>query len=224
MLENKFISSLFTIVFGLILVCTITVTNANAQLQPSLPNMSNYQVSGEYSDPNSNLDITFPDGWSGFKIPQDNGTIIVLQKNDNLLKSGILLAIFDKSKITKIPVGQPTSLAFKNMKCDITSTTAITLNEMNGIQVMQQCSGEKSYKYKMIFFQTTKSLFDLMLGAQTTEFEKDVGDFNNTLSTLKISNTIEAPSIPEFGSLSGLVIMISVIGLVVISRFKLSQV
>src|SRR5213593_4758919 len=82
---------------GLVLVFLITATSAYAQAPPGM-----VEVSGKYVNAKSGVEITFPDGWSGFEITTSNATLVTtglggMSESDPEKINSITVIITDKS-------------------------------------------------------------------------------------------------------------------------------
>jgi len=181
-----------------------TVTNVTAQLQSSEPLQSLTPLIGSnYIDPKSGVEITFPDGWNGIVTESANTILVKVTKNATEFIPSITFEIMDKSTIQKM-VGHLENLAnnkafmqammSSSKGCNVTTPTSITVNGMNGMKMIAQCTiFGQSLTYDTIIFETNKNFVYLLFMTQSTEFEKYSGNFNSTLSTLKISNTVKVP-------------------------------
>ena len=75
----------------------------------------------------------------------------------------------------------------------MTKPTLINVNGMNGIKATTESSGFLPVKAETIVFETNKDFVSLIFMAQPADFEKYSGDFNSTLNSLRISNTLKTP-------------------------------
>lgn len=231
--DNRFTLTVLIIVFGLILVCisNLTVVNAQPILNPDFQKLD-LSNSRNYSYPEAGLGIIFPQGWSSLKEDLGSHGILVMLLKNNTSSSGfpldnsttIQLVVFNKSQIGDKEMSPLNNTA----GCVKSDPTSFNINGMNGTQIIQQCNGLSfPIRSESVYFQTSKYLIMMNLLGSPTGYQQSVDDFFHSLTTLRISNTTDAPfmaasksmeTIPEFGPFAGIVISISVIGLVATSR------
>lgn len=161
-------------------------------------------VEGRFVSPDNNLEIIFPEGWSGnFVRSPDNSTSVVVspgQAGVNETSVTTTVSIFVNTVTRQI--ANQTNL-FKNIDestCKEKTIEEVMVNEMQATSVsMTECDGFPFYKAKVYFFQTEQDVIALgYVAPSDSEFDKYQSEFESSANDLRIANTIRAPAIPEF--------------------------
>jgi len=190
-------------IFG-IFACTSVITpvigqQTNQSSFSILSNGSGTSFSGKYTNHQAGVEITFPSGWKGLESNSGNSTGILVFNNTNTF-SGIIFGITDKSNLKKIP----SVLAISNSnnstvqallsvppKCrNILNPFQSTINGMNGIFTDIECP---YLLQQETIFETKKDIVNIIFIAPPKDFYKFYVDFNNTINSLRISNTLDTP-------------------------------
>lgn len=181
-------------------------SHAYADGNPALSNTESKSAittfSGKYS--NSQVEITFPDGWLGSRMELLNQTIILMHKNSPgvTLFTGpsIALTVVDKSYYQKaygnIDLSNTTNFRqlvghSKIKDLGVASLTSVTINGISGEKMSEQGAGAHPQKDDIYGFVIDGKILFLAFYANPTEFEKNSADFSTTLNSLKIS-TVKA--------------------------------
>ena len=216
----------------LILAC-MSVSIAILFTVPTLVLTAHGQVMirGNYSNAAAGLEINFPQGWRGLQLPSGTANFTVVEmalpanntatvQNTNL----IVLYIIPKSSSqdTVIPqtFKQPAGVQQgQNANCQQSTASQTTINSMSGTMITLQCSPSgQSIKMKAYYFQTNQNFISVSyMSTSDTDFNQHVGEFDSSVNTLTIANTVAAPTVPEFplpviGVIAAIVGVIAVLG------------
>lgn len=191
-------------------------------------------VNGTYTNSNYGVQITLPDGWSGFEMKQTSGSTRVMiapggyQMMQGAPRPPITIGI------SMIPMSSTTSTSQfmqRNMQ-GVTCTNSTSTNTVNGLNLnvlTVDCSGTSSsgnpiaMKSKMETIQTGSAKIMLSYRANpSSSFDSQVTTFDSMVGTLQIANVSQSPAVPEFPvSIVGLVVAIMIGTVVVLGRVKI---
>ena len=218
---------LYVALFGL-LACALgfpsgPIGQANAQTGGGgFANQQPLQVfSGNYTNSDSHLQISFPANWTGGVFQGRNANVLTIRVLPNGFSQGqgfggapysMTLRIVTKNSTSAnatnsmVPFGQPgQGRNFQNranLTCTNSTPQSQTINGMSGSVVTVQCTSSAfSFQTKSYYFQTPEKTFALSFMARSaSDYNAYLPVFDKTANTLQIANTIEAPSIvvPEF--------------------------
>lgn len=193
------------------------------------------EISGQYTNDQAGLKITLPDGWKGFALPSANMTAVMVSP-ESLSGGGtpanmMMVAAIQKSSANENTVPEsaqrpPNTQEGSKPDCKPAEQSAVKINGMDGIMVVIECTAQDGtfYKSKMYSFQSQERFFTVgYTSTSKADYDKNVGTFDSSVNTLQISNTIQAPAIPEF-PLASIAAVAAVIGVVaVLGRTKLMK-
>jgi len=200
---------------------------ANAQSFSNFPSMQNVQqITGKYVNSNAKLEITLPSGWNGivFQSSSQNATMVRASPDNFTLNQGRMMVTSMTIRIiTKNSTQDNTIPRFGqgqtrfNISCNQTNAHPETINGMNSIVTTSECtSAFSAFTTKTYWFQTAdKFISPAFTARSSTDYERYVGAFDNSVNTLTIASTIGAPTmvVPEF-PLSLLGALLALIGTV----------
>lgn len=221
---------------------SIFVTQASAQQ----PQSGQYQgqggqgfqgirtpVNGTYVNSNYGVQVTLPDGWSGFEMKRTSGSTSVMvapggyQTGQGVPRPPITISM------SMIPLSSTTSNQFmqRNMQ-GVTCTNSTSTNTVNGLNLnvlTRDCSGTDQngnpieMKSKTDTIQTGSANIVLSYRANPASgFDSQVATFDSMVGTLQIANTLQAPAVPEFPVPTiGLVVIIMIGSVVLLGRTKI---
>ena len=216
---------------------TIFATQASAQYQGQ--GGQGFQgtrtpVNGTYTNSNFGVQITLPDGWSGFEMKQTSGNTRVMiapggyQTTQGTPRPPIIIGIsmIPKSTTTFTPQFMPRNM--QGLTCN-NSTSTNTVNGLSFNEVIVDCSGTtssgNSIAMKSKYEMTQTGSANIILSYRTNPssgYDSQVATFDSMLGTLQIANASQAPAVPEFPvSIVGLVVAIMVGTVVVLGRVKI---
>lgn len=189
MMKNYQILSLFIISA---LVVSLTLSTAFGQAIPSMN-----EISGKYTDDKVGLEIVFPDGWSGITMGVPEGSMATVSPggmtsmNDNSFTT-MTLMVSEKIKADSPP------RAFNDQgksKCDTPSVNPTTVNGISATETIMSCTSEDGTvtKLKNISAETATHWIVVSFMATDSDYDKDVGKFDDSVNTLKIQNTLAVP-------------------------------
>jgi hypothetical protein len=179
---------------GLLLLLPIAAVSAYGQGMPQ-------EVSGTYTNESAGVEITFPDGWSGFEVGQTVDTTLVatspggLSEGDPQTMKTITLLITDKAARD---VNDPSSLTNEVIDCEQPSIVSRTAAGVQGTELTVECPSSDQ-KWRMVAVETSDRIVAVMFMAPTAEFDANVGAFDSAVASLQVqgaSNSGAPPSTP----------------------------
>jgi predicted secreted protein with PEFG-CTERM motif len=237
---NKVTSGLI-ITFLLVTIVSFT-GQVNAQAPPNMPGV----ITGQYSNADYGVQITFPDGWTGMEVTGSTGSTTVIaskmsQESSNAGSPGFSMIL------NMMPIPKTTTTTNPNIpndpkvKCDTPSSDNTNVNGMSAIVMVLHCSSpDGEMKMKVYSFYTDKNVISVMFSAMPSSlYDSNVATFDSSVNTLQIANTVAPPSapqstppattqnptsnavVPEFPTVASLILVVSVfavIGFTMISR------
>lgn len=191
-------------------------------------------VNGTYTNSNFGVQVTLPDGWSGFEMKQTSGNTRVMvasggyQATQGAPRPPITIGI---SMIPKSSTPFTPQFAPRNMQ-GITCTNSTSTNTVNGLnfnEVIVDCSGTTSSgnpistKAKYEITQTGTANIILSYRANPSSgYDSQVATFDSMVGTFQLANTSQASVVPEFPvPIIGLVIIIMIGTVIVLGRAKI---
>ena len=225
-----------TILLGFVVIVflagSIFATQASAQYQ-SQSGQNQFQgtrtpVNGTYTNSNYGVQVTLPDGWSGFEMKLTSGSTSVMISPGGFqpMQGGqrppimMMISMLPKSSTTSVPQFLPRNMP-QGETCN-NSTSTKTANSMSLNEIVVDCSGPLATKAKYEMIQTDSAYIILGYRANPSSgFDSQVATFDNMIGTLQIANTVQTPAVPEFPVPAiGLVVAIMVGTVVVLGRVK----
>jgi hypothetical protein len=179
---------------GIALLMAATATSAYGQTMP--PDFE--EVSGTYTNTEEGVEITFPDGYSGFEASQTSETTLVvtnpggLSEGEQEAMPSIGLLITDKEGRD---ITDPSSLLPGVIDCTEPSIESRTVAGVQGYEIAIECPN-MSQMLRIVAAETQDRIVSVMYLASSSEFEADLGKFNSAVDSLKIQSAIDsqAPS------------------------------
>jgi hypothetical protein len=174
----------------LLLLPTIAVS-AYAQGMPT-------EVSGTYVNEELGVEITFPDGWSGFEVSQTSETTLVatspggLSESDPATMKTISLLITDKAARD---INDPSSLTQEVIDCNQPSIESRSVAGVQGTQITVDCPGSDQ-KWRMVAVETADNIVAVMFMAPSAEFDSNIGAFDSAVGSLQIQGASNSGGIP----------------------------
>lgn len=224
----KFTAKAF--VAGVVLLFSVIATSAYAQTMPP-------EVSGKYVNANTGVELTFPEGWSGFEIAGPFGVLVATspgglsEGNSETMKS-ITLVISDKSA-NKDP-RDPSSFSNNVVDCNSPSVNSRTVAGVQGIETTVECPST-AQKFRMVAVETTTNWIAVMYMTPIADFESELAAFDSAVGSLKVQGgvntegptggpTEETPSTSMMPVMvDGKSVEVSVMSSSAISDFKLDE-
>ncbi|MEO9320225.1 MAG: hypothetical protein ABI361_06095 [Nitrososphaera sp.] len=232
--QKASIAVLGLLALGVVALAANTGFASKAYAQPvtgAPPGMQ--QVSGKYTDSSVGLEITLPDGWSGIQLPATSGVSMAMaapggfSSMDQSNGTGMYISVTDKKPINATfqnpaSMRSSSSSGTQQSDCSQASYSKTTVNGMNAAVITVQCTGTSPFKGKGYIFQTdAKNIMVLFGSASAPNFDKYVSQFDSSVNTLKIANTVDVSvPVPEFpiSAVFGIAAVVGVIA--VMGRFK----
>jgi len=169
--------------------------------------MEQNEVSGTYINNEYGIEVKLPDGWSGmesnFKDPSTGEWITGFQAMEGGLNANmdsmqkgefvvIMLSIIDKSQDKSPPDVNPPSDDF-DVDCDIQTAEEIKVNNKDAMKLQVECTGtDASMKARTYHYGTlAKTIMLGYMASPSSDFEKDIDKFENSVKTLKIQNQVD---------------------------------
>jgi len=163
------------------------------------------EVSGTYSD--HGVSVSFPNGWSGmitdFKDPSTGISVTSMQvmeggmmANMEKLQKGefemIMLSIADITDHETLPEPESPDPEIET-ECDYILVEKITFDGKKAMKLETECHGD-DFSMKMLayhFATDTKSVTYAYATSPSSEFDRHLNTFENSLKTLSISNLVD---------------------------------
>ena len=218
---------------------SIFATQVSAQYQPQSGQGQSGQgfqfqgtrtpINGTYSNSDYGVQVTLPDGWSGFEMKRTSGStsVMIAPGGFQPMQGGqrppitMMISMLPKSSTTSAPQFLPRNMP-QGETCN-NSTSTKTINSMSLNEIIVYCSGPLTMKSKYEMTQTDSAY--IILGYRTNPssgFDSQVATFDSMVSTLQIANAVQSPAIPEFPvPVIGLVVATMVGTVVVLGRVKI---
>jgi hypothetical protein len=177
---------------GLVLLLPMAVVSAYGQEMPQ-------EVSGRYTNEVVGVEITFPDGWSGFEVAQTSETTLVstspggLSETDPVTMKTINLLITDKAARD---VNDPSSLTQDVIDCEAPSIASRTVAGVQGTEVTVECPGT-AQKFRMVAVETADNIVGVTFMAPTSEFDSNLGAFDSAVASLTVQGATGTGAIPS---------------------------
>jgi hypothetical protein len=189
-------------------------------------------VNGTYTNSNFGVQVTLPDGWSGFEMKSTSGNTRVMiapggyQTGQGVARPPITIGI----SIMPSSSTQPQMMS-RNMQ-GLTCTNSTTTNTVNGLNLnvlTKDCTGTDTNgnsietKSKIETAQTSSSNIVLSFRANTSSgYDSQVATFDSMVGSLQIANAAQTPAVPEFPVPAiGLVVAIMIGSVVLLGRTKI---
>lgn len=134
------------------------------------------------------VEITFPDGWSGFEVSQTSETTLVatspggLSESDPATMKTINLLITDKGG--RDP-RDPSSLTQDVIDCNQPSVNSRTVAGAQASEVTVDCPSS-AQKMRMVAIETEDKIVAVMFMTPASEFDSNVGAFESAVASLKV--------------------------------------
>jgi hypothetical protein len=224
------------ILLGLVAVVFLTgsifATQASAQYQPQ-SGQHQFQgtrtpVNGTYTNSNYGVQVTLPDGWSGYEMKRTSGStsVMIAPGGFQNMQGGqrppvtMMISMLPKSSTTSVPQFLPRNMTGET--CD-NSTSTKTVGSTNLNEVVVDCSGNMAMKAKYEVAQTDSAYIVLGYRANPSSgFDSQVAAFDSMVGTLQIANPGSTSVVPEFPiSAIGLVVAIMVGTVVILGRTQI---
>jgi hypothetical protein len=151
------------------------------------------EVRGTYVNEELGVEITFPDGWSGFEVSQTSETTLVatspggLSEGDPATMKTINLLITDKGG--RDP-RDPSSLTQDVIDCNEPSVNSRTVAGKQATEVTVDCPSS-AQKMRMVAVETEDNIVAVMFMTPASEFDSNVGAFDSAVASLKVEGAID---------------------------------
>lgn len=172
------------LVAGFLLLLPAAAVSAYAQMPT--------EVSGRYSSA-AGVEITFPDGWSGFEVSQTSETTLVTTgpgglSGDPETMSTITLLITAKGGRD---ARDPDSLTQDVIDCNPPSITSRAVAGVQGNEITVECPSSNQ-KMRMVTIETATNIVAVMFMTPTAEFDSKVGAFDSAVNSLSVEGAIDS--------------------------------
>ena len=176
---------------GLLLLLPVVAMSAYGQEMPQ-------QVSGTYTNENFGVEITFPDGWSGFEVAQTSETTLVatspggLSEPDPQTMKTLSLLVTDKAARD---VNDPSSLTQDVVDCNEPSIASRTVAGVQGTEITVECPGSDQ-KFRMVAVETADNIVGVTFMTPASEFDANLSAFDSAVSSLKVQGATGSTGTP----------------------------
>jgi hypothetical protein len=145
-------------------------------------------VSGHYVDEIRGVEITFPNGWSGFEVAQTPETTLVstspggLSESDPVMMKTISLLVTDKAARD---VNDPSSMTQEVNDCETPSIVSRSVAGVQGSEITVECPST-AQKWRMVAVETSENIVAVMFMAPAAEFDSNVAAFDSAVASLSV--------------------------------------
>jgi hypothetical protein len=194
---RKYTLEAFLVAFAL-LISTGVVSTANAQM----PGME--EVSGHYVDQEAGLEITFPEGWTGFAFGDESGKFVTVapegMTGGEEVAQTIALTAANKEDVED-PSDPSEFTGELSPECTTPSFNQRTVSGVAGWEGVVQCTDDegKTIKMKMVAAETATRWIMVLYWATLAEFDSGVGAFDASVNTLNVQGAVNT-SMPSGGT------------------------
>lgn len=154
----------------------------------TMPGMT--EVSGDYTNEANGVEISFPDGWSGFEIATGETLMVVTAPggmSEAEVTKSITLIITDK---TNRDPRDPSSFSQESIDCPNPAAKSVTVAGVQGYEVVVECPSTATMM-KMVSVGTEDKWVVVMYMSPTSEFNRDVGRFDSAVNTLRVDGAVD---------------------------------
>ena len=209
-------------------------SQASAQYQPQSGNRqfqgTRIPVNGTYTNSAFGVQVTIPDGWSGFEMKRTGGTTtsVMVAPGGYHMQQGqrppvnVMLSMYPRNSTTPFPQFLSRNMA-QNETCNNDSNTTKVVNGISFTDIIMDCSGQFVMKSEYDVAKTDTSYIVLGYRANSpSNFDSQVAAFESLLGTLQITNVSQTSAVPEFPAyIVGLSMAIMVGTVVILGRSRL---
>ena len=177
---------------GIALVISVTAAATSAYGQTMPPGFK--EVSGTYTNAEEGVEITFPDGYSGFEVAQTSEATLVmtspggLSESDPETMSTIGLLIADKAGRD---ITDPSSVTQDVNDCNQPSIESRDVAGVRGYEFTVECPNT-SQMWRMVAAETDNRIVGVMYMAPSSKFEADLGKFDAAVDSLNIQDAMDS--------------------------------
>jgi len=174
----------------------VSISNIGMAAGQTMPGM--VEVSGTYTNEENGVEITFPDGWSGFEIATGESLMAVTSPgglSEEEVTTSMTLLITDKGN--RDPQ-DPNSFSQESIDCPPATVSSTSVAGVQGYEAIVECPSTNT-KVKMVSVGTEDKWIVVMYSAPTAEFESNVGKFDAAVDSLSVQGAVdtEGPGNPD---------------------------
>ena len=180
------------LVAGLVLLISASISAASVYAQPMPSGFE--EVSGRYTNADAGVEITFPDGWSGFTIGSAEGMLVATSPgglSEEEPTKSINLVISNKLEVDDRDPSDPSSFSNDIIDCNTPSIKSRTVAGVDGTEITVECPATTT-TWKMVAAETEDRWVAVMYMAPTSEFNTDLGKFDAAVNSLRIQGAIDS--------------------------------
>ncbi len=175
---------------GFLLLLPVAAVSAYAQGMPE-------EVSGTYVNSEAGVQITFPDGWSGFEIQTAEANLVTtspggLSEGDPATMKSITLMVTDKGVRD---VNDPSSFNQDVDTCNAPSITSRTVAGVQGTELTVECP-DTAQKFRMVAVETADNIVVVMYMTPASDFDSNVGAFDSAVASLQVQGATGSGGVP----------------------------
>jgi len=155
------------------------------------------EISGKYVDDKVGVEIVFPPGWSGMTMGLPEGSMATVSPDGmtSMNKNSFTAMTLMTSEKIKSDTPPKSPIAQEKSTCDTPSTKPTTVGGMSATETIISCTNEDgtTIKLKTISAETTTHWIVVSFMASASDYDTKVGEFDDSVKTLKIQNAIATP-------------------------------
>lgn len=179
-----------------ILVAGAVFSQASAQDIPNIPGIPQMtEVSGTYTNADSGVEITFPEGWSGTEIAIDTGIMVSVYKgglgsaSSGEMPTTIFLSAAEKQEVEE---DVPTDPSTDEMSCEVLSTAQVQVSGVKAVESVAQCTVEgETVKAKTTVVNTETRWVVASFIASEDEYDESEGEYDSSVDSLQVEGAID---------------------------------
>lgn len=209
--------NLYRLVYVTVLTISFLLLSSTNLKYQSIYSEENWPYFNTISDSSTNIDKTYENAVSGFKIvlPKDwnhidNDNIVLISPNKINHNTGGIKLKQDNNVMMIIQI-VPISDFHMNMReykegyerngCKILSDKFIEINNLSFQEIFKQCESQNKEKVLNYILATRKTIMFIGLKGEDLGFDRNLDEFMNSVKTITIKNPIDIKQLALFNSM-----------------------
>lgn len=189
----------FTVIFSFILLIFSSFTAAESFGQSSMTptSTSTSEITGMYTDPVGEIQMTLPTDWKSIESVSDAGTIVISAPHDfsidtlNEVDAAMYLIIYEKAMVDRAPdTIPPYSIGDVNCVVQLDGSTIMS-NVVAKLSTYRCEASGKDIVVRSVLAQTHDRWVSLMLVTDVSKSDTYISIFDKALRTMLVSDAID---------------------------------
>ena len=156
------------------------------------------EISGTYSNEAAGVEITFPDGWSGFEVAQTADTTLAITSPGGLSESDpetmVSVGLLITGKGGR-DVNDPSSFTQETSDCNTPSIASRSVAGVQGTELTIDCPAT-AQKMRMVAVETADNYVIVMFISPASEFDANLAAFDGAVSSLSVDGATGSSGVP----------------------------